>query len=47
MSYKHDYFISYAQEDNADGFVGEFVERLVKNSDLETLLGAKPRVFFD
>ncbi len=28
MSFTYDYFISYAQEDNADGFVGAFVERL-------------------
>ncbi len=47
MSYHYDFFISYAREDNADGFVGEFVERLVANPDSEKLFGAKPRVFFD
>ncbi|MDD3590571.1 MAG: toll/interleukin-1 receptor domain-containing protein [Thermoguttaceae bacterium] len=47
MNYKYDYFVSYAQEDVKDGFIGEFVERLAKNPDLEALLGAKPRVFFD
>ena len=47
MNYKYDYFISYAQEDVKDGFIGEFVERLAKNPDLEALLGAEPRVFFD
>ena len=47
MSTNYDYFISYAREDNEDGFVDEFVERLVNNPDFETLLGSAPRVFFN
>ena len=43
MSYQYDYFISYAQEDNADGFVEQFVERLV-NTLTSNPSGAEPRV---
>lgn len=51
MIYNYDYFISYARKDNGGGFIDKFVERLVNNSDgkgaFESLLGNKPRVFFD
>ena len=47
MSYQYDYFVSYAQKDNEDGFVGQLVEQLVSKLGSEKDSGAKPRVFFD
>ena len=47
MSYQYDYFVSYAQKDNEDGFVGQLVEQLVSKLGREKDSDAKPRVFFD
>jgi tetratricopeptide (TPR) repeat protein len=47
MDYKYDYYISYALEDNNDGFVDEFARRLRNSYKLKKLFGAKPRVFYD
>ena len=47
MIYNYDFFVSYAHEDNKNGFVTKFVERLENNTNFIQLFGSKPRVFFD
>lgn len=47
MNYNYDYFISYAPEDNEDGFVDEFVKRLKDSAKLQKLFGPELRVFYD
>lgn len=47
MSYNYDFFVSYAHEDNKNGFVTKFVEHLENNTNFIQLFGSKPRVFFD
>jgi tetratricopeptide (TPR) repeat protein len=47
MIYNYEFFVSYSNADNKDGFVRDFVNRLEQVPDFKKLFAPEPRVFYD